>query len=241
MRRKAGTALPATTQIHRRDTHRLIPAKYNGAEDPLQDLAETGTELRDLGDLTRATDEFSLTESGLLPAISPHELASGVPHARIINAAFIYAHPAGSRFNSSDRGAWYAAFQLSAAQTEVAFHKAVHLAEIGRFQDQVEFDDYVADFNGEFHDLRRSGRFRACLDANSYIASQRLAEKLLEVGSSGIVYPSVRRARSTCIACFDPKSVRNVRRAQRFRFTWCGKPTPQILPIRARGKRSQPE
>ena len=30
----------------------------------------------------------------------------------------------------------------------------MHLAEIGRFEDEVTFDDYLADFSGEFHDLR---------------------------------------------------------------------------------------
>ena len=42
--------------------------------------------------------------------IGQHELASGVPHAQVINTAFIYTHPLGSRFNDADRGAWYAAF-----------------------------------------------------------------------------------------------------------------------------------
>lgn len=238
MKRKATTALPPTSQIRRRDTHRLIPARYSAAQGPLEDIAKTTTQLRDLIDLSAATDEVTLTESGLLPAISPHELASGVPHARIINAAFIYAHPAGSRFNSADRGAWYAAFQLSTALAEVAFHKSVHLAEVGRFEDEVEFDDYLADFNGKFHDLRRAKRFAACLDPTSYLASQSLAEKLLENGSLGVIYPSVRRGRGTCLASFDPKGVRNVRKGRRFRFTWRGKPTPQMLQVEARRRRS---
>jgi RES domain len=88
--------------------------------------------------------------------------------AAIINAAFTYPHPLGSRFNSADRGAWYAAFQLSTAQAEVAFHKTVHLAEVGR-----------------------------------------------------------------CLACFDPKRVANVRRGARFRFSWRGKPAPEVIKVAA--------
>ena len=142
-------------------------------------------------------------------------LASGVPHAQVINAAFTYAHPLGSRFNSADRGAWYVAFQLTTAQAEVAFHKTVHLAEVGRYEDEVELDDYLADFSGEFHDLRRAKRLAACLDPASYVSSQTLAEMLLESGSPGVAYPSVRRRRGTCLACFDPKRVANVRRGAR--------------------------
>lgn len=231
MKRKGPAALPPTAFIHRRDTHRLIPAIYGSTRDPLEEIAATTTQLRDLVALSNATDEMLLAENGLLPAISLRELASGVPHAQIINAAFLHPHPLGSRFNNADRGAWYAGFQLGTAQAEVAFHKTVHLAEVGRYEDQVEFDDYLADFNGEFHDLRRTRRFRACLDPASYVASQTLAEKLLESGSAGIVYPSVRRARGTCVACFDPKGVANVRKTGRFRFTWRGKPAPQILRV----------
>lgn len=231
MRRKTTPPLPPISQVHRKNTHRLIPSKFSSPDEPLKDLSETAAELKDLVDLTSATDEMSLTHSGLLPAIGQHELASEAPYARIINAAFVHAHPAGSRFNSADRGAWYAAFQRSTAEAEVAFHKTVHLAEVGRFEDEVEFDDYLADFNGGFHDLRGTRHFTGSLNPGSYVASQTLAEKLLEIGSLGVVYPSVRRARGTCLACFDPRSVLNVRRGQRRRFIWRGSPTPQILDV----------
>jgi RES domain-containing protein len=235
VKRKGVVALPPTSLIHRRDTHRLIPSVYS-RRDPLEELADTAAHLQDLGTLSNATDERLLAEAGLLPAISPYELASGVPHAQVINAAFTYAHPLGSRFNSADRGAWYAAFQLSTAQAEVAFHKTVHLAEVGRYEDQVEFDDYLADFSGEFHDLRRAKRFAVCLDPASYVSSQTLAEKLFESGSPGVIYPSVRHRRGTCLACFDPKRVANVRRGARFRFSWRGKPAPEVIRVAASRK-----
>jgi RES domain-containing protein len=235
VKRKGVAALPPASLVHRRDTHRLIPSKYSG-RDPLEELAHTAAQLEDLAALSTVTDAGPLTASGLLPAISPYELVSGVPHAQVINAAFTYAHPLGSRFNNADRGAWYSAFQLNTAQAEIAFHKTTHLAEVGRYEDEVEFDDYLADFNGEFHDLRRAKRFAACLDPTSYVASQTLAEKLLESGSAGVIYPSTRHSRGTCLACFDPKRVANVRRAGRFRFSWRGKPTPQIVRVAIKRK-----
>jgi hypothetical protein len=191
-------------------------------------LSESPSQQDDLRELANATDERILAENNLLPAIGVQELVAGVPHAVVINAAFTYAHPLGSRFNGADRGAWYAAFQLPAAQAEAAFHRTVHLAEVGRFEDEVFVDDYLADLSAEFHDLRRQKSFARCLDAQSYVASQTLAEKLLEAGSLGVVYPSVRRARSTCIACFQPSLVSNVRRGRRYRFSWSGEPRPAI-------------
>jgi RES domain len=73
--------------------------------------------------------------------------------------------------------------------------------------------DFLADFRGEFHDIRGDGSFAKCLDPGSYRASQNLAGELLEEGSAGVVYPSVRHAGGTCIACFRPTLVNNVRKS----------------------------
>jgi hypothetical protein len=151
-----------------------------------------------------------------------------VPHAIVINAAFCHPNPLGSRFSSPDRGAWDAAFELATSQAEVGFHKSVQLAEVDRFEDSVTYDDDLADFSASFHDLRRARGFRDCLDPASYVASQTLAERLLEAGSLGVVYPSVRRAGGTCLSCFRPALVTNVRRKRTYRFTWDGKPEPIV-------------
>jgi len=122
----------------------------------------------------------------------------------------------------------YAAFDLDMSQAEVGFHKSVQLAEVGRFDDGVTYDDYLADFSASFHDLRRARGFRACLNPASYVASQALAERLLDAGSLGVVYLSVRRAGGTCLGCFRPPLVTNVRRERTYRFTWQGKPEPVV-------------
>jgi RES domain-containing protein len=130
-----------------------------------------------------------------------------------VNAAFCHAHPAGSRFNSPERGAWYAAFELETAQSEVAFHKSQELREIDwREPETFTFDDYLADFRADFHDIRGDAVYADCLDPKSYARSQRLANELLVSGSGGIVYPSVRRANGTCLVCFRPALVTNVRK-----------------------------
>jgi len=49
---------------------------------------------------------------------------------------------------------------VSTAQAEVAFHKSVQLAEIDRYYDEVTYDEYLADFNADFHDLRRAPAFK---------------------------------------------------------------------------------
>lgn len=49
------------------------------------------------------------------------------------------------------------------------------LAEVGRFEDDITLDDYLADFSAQFHDLREAPRFAGCRDPDSYVRSQALA------------------------------------------------------------------
>jgi hypothetical protein len=221
--------LPPLSTVRRYDTHRLIPSKYNaGLASVLVRIADSDEHLQAIFDVEGMTNDRLWGEDGLLPEIGRGELVFGVPNAHVINATFTHAHPNGSRFNGPDRGAWYAGFDVETSQTEVAFHKSVEYAEINRFEDSVTYDDYLADFSGSFHDLREASEFEHALDPDSYIASQELAEYLLEAGSLGMVYPSVRRTGGTCLACFRPALVGNVRKDKRYRFTWAGKTMPEI-------------
>jgi RES domain-containing protein len=222
--------VPRLTALRRFDTCRLIPSRFADAEDSvLAPLAGADDALlRDLFDLDNATNERLRGESGLLPGIGIDELVFGVPNFRMINAAYTYARPEGSRFNDGERGAWYCAFEPETALAEVSFHKAVEYQEIGRFDDSVSYQCLLADFNAGFHDLRGSEAWRDCLDPASYVASQQLAADLLELGSMGVIYPSVRRPGGTNLACFRPALVGNVRKGPVYRLTWAGSPTPSV-------------
>ena len=207
-----------TRRIDRRDTHRLIPAQFaDGGASVLARLTSDGETLAKIFELDNATNDRLLAESELLPGIDARELVFGIPSYRIINAAFCHPAPGGSRFNSSSRGAWYAAFEVETSQAEVAYHRRLWLRETGwEEEDVADYIDYLADFRAEFHDMRHVTQRAKWLSPNSYVASQALAAQLLESGSSGIVYPSVRRTGGTCIACFRPVLVTNVRKGERY-------------------------
>jgi hypothetical protein len=222
-------ALPPVSLVRQFDIHRLIPSRHLARGDSvLVEIADDDAHLQAIFELDAATNDRLLAEHQVLPGIGLEELVFGVPHAAVVNAAFCHAHPLGARFSGPDRGAWYAAFELATSHAEVGFHKSVQLAEIGRFEDTVTYDDYLADVSASLHDLRRARGFLACLDPDSYVESQALAERLLEADSLGVVYPSVRRPGGTCVACFRPALVTNVRRAKTYRFVWDGKPGPVI-------------
>ena len=241
MMARARPALPPASLVRQFDTHRLIPSRHLPHGDSvLAAIADDDAHLQAIFALDAATNDRLRAGQQWLPGIGVEELVFGVPCASIVNAAFCHPHPLGGRFNGPDRGAWYAAFELATAHAEVGFHKSVQLAEIGRFEDSVTFDDYLADVSAELHDLRsdrRRGagaaapavRRPAYLDPASYVESQALAERLMAAGSLGVVYPSVRHAGGTCLACFRPALVTNVRRDRTYRFRWRGTPDPEVV------------
>jgi hypothetical protein len=227
---RAAAALPPVTRVRRYDTHRLIPSQYSEPGSVLALIADDEAHLADLFELDHATNDRLLAENQRFGGIGVHELVFGVPYYRTVNAAFTHAHPLGSRFNGPERGAWYAAFELRTAQAEVAFHKSVQLAEIGWLEDEVTYDDYLADVSAPLHDLRAAPGFSNCLAPDSYVASQLLAERLLAAGSLGVIYPSVRRKGGTCVGLFRPALVTHLRKGLTWRFRWKGKPLPVIEP-----------
>ena len=224
--------IPKLTSLRQFDTCRLIPSRFADVEDSvLAPLAEDGHVLRDLFELDNATNERLRGEYGGLPGIGVDELVFGVPNFRIINAAYTYPRPEGSRFNDGERGAWYCAFEVETSLAEITFHKTVEYQEIGRFDDSVTYQTMLADFTSTFHDIRGIEAYNDCLDPASYIESQKLADELLGAGSMGVIYPSVRHDGGVCLACFRPALVGNVRKGQAYRLTWSGSPTPLIESI----------
>ena len=210
----ADRSLPRVSDVLRDDTHRLIPSRYiDRDESVLARLTADAKDLNALFELEGATNDRLLGEAGLLPGITVRELVFGFSYSHIVNAAFTHSRPFGNRLNGPERGAWYAAFTRETSQLEVAYHRSKELQEI-KWQEKETFTyvDFLTDFRGAFHDIRGDSRFDNCLDANSYGASQHLASELLEGGSAGVVYPSVRHKVGTCIVCFRPALVNNVRK-----------------------------
>ena len=224
----ARAALPSASALRQFDTHRLIPSRHAEPESVLGQIAEDDAHLAALFELDNLTNDRLLAEHGRAPDIGPEELVFDVPYARTINAAFCHPNPLGARFSSASRGAWYAGFEIETSLAEVIHHRTVQYAEVDHWHDEVKYLDHLADFMGEFHDLRGDARFARCLNPDSYVASQALSGRLLEAGSLGIVYPSVRRKSGVCVAAFRPSVVQNVRQADTWRLRWSGGVVPEV-------------
>lgn len=210
--------MASTQDVSYHDTHRLVPI---GHSNPVESSLAPGVQSV-LNRLASVTDMLTTSEEGKNANIN-RELVSGVPEYSIINAAFVFTGKDGNRFNDARRGAWYAGIELKTSQAEVSFHKLRLLADAdydgsARFQ----YRDFHADFAGAFHHLSTREQAR-CLRKDPvpecYGPVQDLANHLLYAGSNGIVYPSVRKTGGTCIVCFRPALVYNVRRSARYELS----------------------
>ncbi|MFL6351629.1 MAG: RES family NAD+ phosphorylase [Bryobacteraceae bacterium] len=197
----------------------------------LSDLAGNAKEVDDLVLLDGATNDRVQSEQRGSIGISTFELVYAIPNAHVVNAAYTHPNESGSRFNDHTRGAWYAADRQKASLAEVVYHKSRRLSEIivpdepgeRPRRDVSTYDDWLADFQAEFHVLDPPEGFSEFLKPEPvpqcYAASQTLARHLLNEGSNGLVYPSVRYQGSKCIVCFRPALVYNARRSERLEIT----------------------
>lgn len=221
-------------RVAQRDTHRLIPSRF-----PPVGILDTIAAPEDLAlviELEGWTNDRLSTELGVIFTIPPEEWVTGRPHATVVMAAFCHPHPSGGRFNDASRGAWYAGLSLGTALAESIFHRTQELAEIGVTDARVEMRQYLADFDADFHDVRRGPEFAALYDPDRYAPGQALARELLAQGSNGVIYRSVRDAGGQCLACFRPPLVLNVRPAAHFEFRWHGGPVPTVRELTAMGR-----
>ncbi len=171
--------------------------------------------------LDGATNDRVQSEHRGFIGISTFELVYAIPNAQVVNGAYTHPDESGSRFNDHTRGAWYAADRQKASIAEVVYHKSRRLSDIivpdapdqRPSHDVSTYDDWLADFQADFHVLEPPENFSEVLQPEPvpqcYAPSQALARHLLNEGSNGLVYPSVRYQGSNCIVCFRPALVYN--------------------------------
>lgn len=223
-------SVPEVTRLRRRTTHRLIATRY--PSQGILDRVASPEDLEAVFELEGWTNDRISNDLGLLRRIPREEWIVGTPAASVVMAAFCHPRPGGARFSDERRGAWYASFTLETAHAEAAFHRGRELVEVGLTDARLEMREYVATFSGAFHDIRADRReFQALHDPDSYEHSQRFALDLQQSGSNGLLYRSVRRSGGTCLACFRPKLVTQVRVGGHYEYRWSGGDIPTIRRI----------
>jgi RES domain-containing protein len=223
---------PPLARIRWSRTCRLIPTRYPSVG--VFDRVATGADLEAVIELEGWTNDRLSNEIGLLHAVPKEEWVIGRPMASVVMAAFCHPRPGGARFSDTQRGAWYAARALDTALAESVYHRTNELREVGHFETRMQVRLYLADFSAAFHDIRsRRPEWAELHRPDSYARSQSFGRDLLDSGSNGVIYRSVRHAGGECVACFRPRLVLNVRVAAHYEYRWEGTPTPRVIRLTA--------
>jgi RES domain-containing protein len=221
--------VPVVTEAFPRTVRLVTTARLRAAV--LMPLVDDDEELQALAEIEGATSARLIAEDHGIAGLAANELVYDVPHAHFINASFAYAKPRQpNRFNGADRGAWYAALDVTTCLREVAFHLTSALADAGDYNATVEYAEMLASLAGDFVDLRQAPGHPS-LDPDtqrSYPIGGALAESTRAAGLNGIIYPSVRHQGGTCIVALRPAAVQSVRQGSVYRMTWRGNATPAV-------------
>lgn len=129
-----------------------------------------------------------------------------------------------SRFSRGTYGVLYAANRFETALLETIHHHAAFMARTA------EAPGWTSQFRAlslcvaaTLHDLtERRDEAAEELRPDDYAASQALGQALHGAGSEGIVYPSVRDPRGTCVALFFPDLARNPVQTRHLDYHWNG-------------------
>lgn len=220
-----------------RDTIRLI-STGRLKEAVLLPLTANHGAFEELASLESVTNGRLQAQDTGMAELDPRELVYGRPGFTFINAAFTHSRPGGNRFNDEKRGAWYGAFEIETAISEVSYHLTRELEAIGRFDTHVDYAELFADFMGRFLDLRDiDPAAEAALGSDptlAYPIGQALANAARKQdGMDGIVYRSARRPEGTCLAAFRPDLVQNLRQGGIWRLEWQGERVPLVSKVGA--------
>lgn len=161
---------------------------------------------------------------GNLDLVPPARRVGG-PGASYLMAPFTHVSPdRPSRFSDGSFGVLYAGATFDVALLETIHHHGLFMASTGEPAGWTsQFREIVLSVDAELHELRGGGaQFTSVLDPDSYVESRVLGRELYGAGSSGVVYPSVRRAGGECVGVFYPDLVGSPVQGRHLDYHWDG-------------------
>ena len=133
-------------------------------------------------------------------------------------------NPKGGRFTDATDGAYYAAENPPTAMAETSYHfarLATDSADPPRYE---EMRVIIGRIDADLHDVEQLDvpERQRVLDRNDYTFSQAFALALRVSASTGVHYPSVRRAGGKCVAVFRPSAVGIPVQTNHLKYHWDG-------------------
>jgi hypothetical protein len=217
---------PPIRRIRWNQAYRIVPSRFPPAG--LFDRIADPADLDAIFAVEALTNPRLREEANTLRLVPKDRRISG-PGSTPVMAAFTHLNPEGSRFSDGTWGVFYAARNVITAVEETVYHREIFLAATAEPACDIEMRCYRTSVDCKLHDIR--GGWPAAHDADSYVASVKLARELRQAGSDGIVYDSVRHQGGECLAAFYPDVVAPCVQAQHLIYRWDGKRIAKVLEV----------
>ena len=214
--------IPPLGQIVWKSCWRLVSSRF--PPQGLFDRVANADDLEIVFAIEGLTNDRLREEVGELSLVPDKDRISG-PGTTPIMAAFTHLNPRGSRFTDGSYGVYYAASNINTAIAETRFHRARFLAATNEPPIEIDMRSYASNVDAELHDIRgQQDILLEIYDSNPdhYSSAQKLAKRLRDKGSNGIVYSSVRDQDGECIAVFRPPILEPVVQSAHYCYVWNG-------------------
>lgn len=128
-----------------------------------------------------------------------------------------------SRFTNGEYGVYYAARDIETAIEETAYHRERFLSFTKEPSCKVTMRVYQSkNITKPLKDIRGE-EYKALMSPNDYMECQKVGQKLKEMNSWGIVFPSVRKEGGECVAIFRPPAIPvPVNQTEHLEYVWDG-------------------
>jgi len=222
--------IPALSPVVWKPCYRLVPSRFPPVS--VYDRVADPADLEAVFAVENMTNPRLRQEAGDISLVPPEDRVSGLGTTPIM-AAFTHLDPEGSRFTDGTYGVYYAGRSLDTAIAESQHARERFLSRTKEAPIEVDMRTYLADLEGELHDIRGDARFAAVYDPVNYAAGQALGRELKAINSGGLAYDSVRQPGGECVAVFRPRLLSNCMQAQHFCFVWDGARIAQVYEKRS--------
>jgi hypothetical protein len=211
--------IPRVSRIEWKPCYRIVPSRFPpvGLYDRVADPAD----LQAVFAVENLTNPRVRQEAGAISIVPPHDRVAG-PGSAPIMAAFTHLNPEGSRFSDGTYGVYYAARALNTAIAETRYHRERFLARTREAAIEIDMRTYLADLDGELHDIRGRKDLPGVYRADDYSAGQSLGRELKQVDSAGLAYDSVRDLGGECAGVLRPRALSNCVQGPHFGYLWDG-------------------
>ena len=198
--------------------HRIIPSRFPPVS--FFDWAQSNEELEQIARLEGMTNERLKATYGDISLVAKEDWVGGQGSTPLMAP---FTHPGISRFSDGSYGVYYAGDTQEAAIAETKFHRERFLKASNEAPCLVQMRAYKAKVRRALVDLcALKFKYLFDSDVDKYPTSHIFGQEIKADKEWGLVYPSVRKPGSHCVAIFRPPALTMPVQGGHLDYIWDG-------------------